>query len=286
MSTYNDKSYNYSGYASDRPTYNSELPSFLLKFHDSIPTNKREKVLDVATGTGIFARLISGYFESTVATDISEKMLNVADQPPTGKIDYLVCGAEDMSMFSDNSFDMITVATGAHWFKPIEFLKESKRVLKPNGTLAIFGYPGFGHFPKNPKCDTVLRELGMDKLGDYWDKGRNSLERFYSNYNILTREFGFNDVYHGVYPQEALNYSGCDSVAMPGPSVINTQMTWSSLLKFLKTFSSLNNYHLEFPDEKNAALVAVEKMMLLSGDTDFDTRIEFLWEQGIILCRA
>ncbi|OMJ12475.1 putative S-adenosylmethionine-dependent methyltransferase CRG1 [Smittium culicis] len=286
MSTYAESGYSSAGYATGRPTYSPKSPDFLVKYHKQIEANECGHVLDVATGTGIFARLISDRFRETTATDISKVMLESAAQPAKGKIEYIQGSAEDMSIIPDKSVDMVTVATGAHWFNSTKFLTEAKRVLKPNGTLAIFGYSGFGYFPKSPKCDKIMREFCMDKLGDYWDKGRNNLERLYSNYNIKTRQMGFKDVYHGVYPQQATHYTGCDSVVMDAPNIIDFKMTWKSLLKYLQTMSCVHNYHVEFPDERNVAEVAVERMMHEAGESDWDSILDFIWEQSVVLCRC
>ena len=40
----------------------------------------------------------------------------------------------------DSSIDLLTVCQAVHWFDLDTFYKEVKRVLKPNGVLALYGY--------------------------------------------------------------------------------------------------------------------------------------------------
>jgi len=122
-----------------------------------ISGSKPKFVLDVATGTGDMAILISRmlHTEKTVGIDISEGMLEVgrkkiAKLGLAGQVDLLTGDAESIQ-FPDNSFDAITVAFGVRNFEKLQTgLSEMKRVLKPGGKLLIleFSKPrrsGFKH---------------------------------------------------------------------------------------------------------------------------------------------
>jgi trans-aconitate 3-methyltransferase len=85
-------------------------------------------------------------------------------------IDYQACSAEKLP-FEDSSIDVITSAQAFHWFKHDEFFKEAKRVLKPNGTIAILGY-AFARIKDSPKASSLVEELGLKKLENYWGKGK------------------------------------------------------------------------------------------------------------------
>ena len=48
---------------------------------------------------------------------------------------------QDLDNFDGNSISLITVCQAVHWFPDIEqFYERAKRVLKPGGVLAVFGY--------------------------------------------------------------------------------------------------------------------------------------------------
>src|SRR4029077_6881846 len=89
-------------YAKYRPGYPEELIEYIL----SHVTN-RETAWDCATGNGQAALLLSSYFKKVFATDISENQISHATQNPA--ITYLLSAAEKTS-FTDNTFDLITVA--------------------------------------------------------------------------------------------------------------------------------------------------------------------------------
>lgn len=100
-------------------------------------------ILDIATGTGDLAIL----FAETAATeiiglDISQGMLDmgkkkISDKNLDSKI-QMVLGDGEKIPYSDNYFDVITVAYGVRNFENLEKgLSEILRVLKPNGTFII-----------------------------------------------------------------------------------------------------------------------------------------------------
>lgn len=93
-------------------------------------------------------------------------MLEFAVRLPN--IDYQACPAEKLP-FDDSSVDVITSAQAFHWFKHDQFFKEAKRVLKPNGTIAIMGY-AFARIKGSPKASELIEQLGVQKLDGYWGK--------------------------------------------------------------------------------------------------------------------
>jgi ubiquinone/menaquinone biosynthesis C-methylase UbiE len=62
-------------------------------------------------------------------------MLNYALQ--SDKIHYSIASAEQQP-FSDNTFDLITVSSGVHWFDIDKFLIEANRLLKSKSWLVLY----------------------------------------------------------------------------------------------------------------------------------------------------
>ncbi|KAJ2894726.1 trans-aconitate methyltransferase 1, partial [Coemansia aciculifera] len=151
MATYSNPIYDSSNYQTNRPQYKDALVDAILEYHLKNPEAATDLAVDVATGTGIFARQLQRAFTKVIGVDISEVMLQsarkVVTQPP---IEFIQSPAESLSFLKSDSVDVITVATGAHWFDVQSFVNEAKRVLKPTGTLAIFGYTGFASFVDYP----------------------------------------------------------------------------------------------------------------------------------------
>ena len=95
-----------------------------------------KKVLDAGCGDGEIGRLLKEQLEIDVyGIDISRKGVALAKQKG------LHAKVADMSVaipFADNMFDLVlSSATIEHVINPDKFLKEIRRVLKPNGILLV-----------------------------------------------------------------------------------------------------------------------------------------------------
>ena len=114
-------------------------------------------ILDVATGTGDMAIMLTKYLPSSRVTgiDISKGMLErgrekIARLKLEGRVELLE-GDSEAIHFPDNHFDAVTVAFGVRNFENLERgLEEMLRVLKPGGRLVILEFsqprtPGIRH---------------------------------------------------------------------------------------------------------------------------------------------
>jgi SAM-dependent methyltransferase len=117
--------------------------------------------------------VLATYFKEVEATDISETQL--AKAPLLSNISYGVQRAERTN-FDDQSFDLITVAQAIHWFDLDAFLKEARRVLRPGGTLAVWGY---GLLQFGATCDEQIRHFYTEVVGPYWDGERRHIDSGY-----------------------------------------------------------------------------------------------------------
>jgi SAM-dependent methyltransferase len=156
-------------YAAFRPDYPNELYEFIFRHVTSFSS-----AWDCATGNGQAAKVLSEKFESVQATDISEKQM--ANGFQASNITYSVSPAEKTN-FQNQTFDLITVAQAAHWFKLDLFYQEVKRVAKPGGILAIWGY---GLLRVNPAFDEQVKDLYKNVVGPYWDPERRLIDESYA----------------------------------------------------------------------------------------------------------
>ncbi|MEX0291438.1 MAG: class I SAM-dependent methyltransferase [Flavobacteriaceae bacterium] len=153
-----------------RPTYPPELYKEILQY-----VKERKTCWDCATGNGQVAQELSKYFSKVYATDLSQKQLDQAEQQRN-----IVFKKErsERTGFKDDQFDLITVAQAIHWFDMETFNKEVRRVSKPGGIIAVWGY---GLLRPGEKIDTLLREFYSEIVGPYWNKERKHLDNKYES---------------------------------------------------------------------------------------------------------
>jgi len=113
------------------------------KVLELVAAKNPEKILDIATGTGDLAILMTQTkAKKIIGLDISAGMLEVGikkikDKKLSHIIDMIIGDSENMP-FPDNHFDAITVSFGIRNFENLEKgLAEILRVLKPNGIFVI-----------------------------------------------------------------------------------------------------------------------------------------------------
>ena len=103
-----------------------------------------DRVLDVATGTGMVAReLVRQTGCSVVGVDQSPEMLAQARARANGKVELVEASAESLP-FADGEFDALTFTYLMRYVDdPAATLAELARVVKPGGTIAglEFGLP-------------------------------------------------------------------------------------------------------------------------------------------------
>lgn len=194
-------------YARFRPNYPPELFRFLEEQLES-----KEMAWDCATGNGQVARELAKFMKLVEATDISAQQLKNAIKSPT--INYSLQPAE-RTTFPDSSFDFITVAQAIHWFDFDNFFKEVKRLLKPEGLIAVIGY---SLFKSNPETESVIFDFYENMVGPFWDPERKYLEEHYQSI-----PFPFEELPVPPFQQEY-------------------EWSFEQLTGYLKTWSAVNHF--------------------------------------------
>ncbi|MEN8408429.1 class I SAM-dependent methyltransferase [Acinetobacter bereziniae] len=222
-------------YQQARPSYPQNVVQEIL---NHVP--ERSFAWDCGAGSGQFTQLLTPYFDHIVATDLSEKQLQLA--PYFDNVSYQVQSAEHTS-FAAHSFDLISVAQAIHWFDFDGFYKEVQRTLKPQGILAVIGY-GLIQV-ENKVIHSMIQDVYFKKLNGYWDAERRYIDEEYQ-----TIPFPFEEI----------------TVAS-----FKMQYQWSAaqLLKYLSTWSAIKHYC-----EKNQDHPLLELAEQLSSEHE-DLKIEF-----------
>lgn len=158
-------------YVKYRPLYPRELYDFIFQH---VPA--RNMALDCGTGNGQAAGVLAEYFTEVHATDISEKQVEKAIQ--RSNLHYHICNAEK-TPFADNSFDLVTCATAAHWFRFDEFYREMKRVSRNNAVFACWAYSLCR--TDQPELNALIDDFYYKKVYNYWDAERRYVEKEYNS---------------------------------------------------------------------------------------------------------
>ena len=106
-----------------------------------IPAGGQLRILDIGTGTGFFAFLLSSLGHRVTGIDLTPSMIQEAKeigQTLHSSAQFRVMDAEKL-LFADESFDMV-ISRNLTWTlpHPQEAYREWQRVLKPGGLLLNF----------------------------------------------------------------------------------------------------------------------------------------------------
>lgn len=223
------------GYAGDayhkfRPSYSQEIYTLIYQFHSQ---NEGEYTLaiDAGCGTGQSTTELAKQFKQVYGIDTLKDQVDNAIVKDN--ITYQLGAAEDLSGFKDHSVDLISVATAFHWFNQDLFFKEVKRVLRHNGTLAIFSY----YYPvirDEPKANEILQALVMGELSKYVNGNIHYIKNLYRDI-----QFPFYRQKWYISPKEA------DITGISEPvhgALMEETMTIERFADYIKTSSAYYNY--------------------------------------------
>lgn len=195
-------------YAEFRPTYPGALFDLLAR---TAPA--RGHAWDCACGSGQATLDLAERFETVIGTDASAKQIAAAPTHP--RVTYAV-GPAERSGLEEHSMDLITVAQGLHWFDRPAFFTEARRVLRPQGLLAVWTY-GIPRL-NDSNLDKVMQTFYWETVGPFWAPERRYVEDGYRSI-----EFPFTEI--------------------AGPSLsMREQWTLPQFLGYLRSWSAVGQY--------------------------------------------
>lgn len=179
--------------------------SWRKKVVQLVGKNNPKKILDIATGTGDLAIMMSVLKpDKIVGLDISEGMLEIGKQKIAkanlSNIIEMIVGDSENIPFEDNTFDAITVSFGVRNFENLDKgLSEINRVLKPSGNFVVLETSNPTKFPfkqgykfyTNFFLPIIGKLFSKDKVAySYLSKSANSFP-FGKNFNNILQKNGF-----------------------------------------------------------------------------------------------
>jgi demethylmenaquinone methyltransferase / 2-methoxy-6-polyprenyl-1,4-benzoquinol methylase len=169
-------------------------PRWRAAMVDAVDPRPGQRILDVATGTGMVARALAGRGAIVTALDQSEAMLSVARAREHPGVTF-VRGEAERLPFADGSFDALTFTYLLRYVDdPATTLTELARVVKPGGRIGMveFAVPG------NPALRRLWRvhtRAGLPLIGRvlspaWYEVGRflgPNIEQFHAAYPDLAQ---------------------------------------------------------------------------------------------------
>ena len=121
-------------YQQGRPGYSSDAVALIV----NQMLKQGNKIADVGSGTGLLAKefMTKGY--DVYCVEPNDEMRSQAESLYSTDPHFIsVNGTAENTTLKSNSVDLVTAAAAFHWFDAEAFRKECKRILKPNGYVAL-----------------------------------------------------------------------------------------------------------------------------------------------------
>jgi len=217
--------------------------TILNKYFEKI---KNSVLLDVGIGTGRTTYHLSAIAKKYVGVDISQGMINGANENFRNQnLDFKVCDARNMSIFDDNTFDVVFFSFNGIDHIEIDerilFFNEVKRISKKDALL-VFSTHNIQNIPKLMRLKWSSHPIIFyENFLKFLKLKYHNLKRDFSNKKVIkindgVHNFGFVLTYiNPTYQKELLENYGFKNVSCFGyPSgnelnsdeLINTTDPW------------------------------------------------------------
>jgi len=123
-------------YVAARPRYPDAVASLLAR---ELNLAADAVIADIGSGTGISCGpfLAAGF--NVIGVEPNDAMRAAAERELAGHTRYRgVNGTAEASTLATSSVDLVIAAQAFHWFDPVRFAAETRRILRRDGALALF----------------------------------------------------------------------------------------------------------------------------------------------------
>lgn len=286
-------------YAKRRSGYPAALINEIVDLHRRTG-GECKCVLDIGCGPGNSTRDLAAHFDHAIGLDPAAGMVTAAQE--TGgrgrksPIAYMQGSAETCEDVADNSVDLISAGTSAHWFDMQRFWPTAARVLKPKGTVAFFTVWGMAYYPTDaPEAKEIQRIL--DDLERHDPGGLGPYQAVPGNWHLIS-------VYKDLqmpwsisppceaFPEAGYKYQIWNPDGAPDPvdgSYMNglRPMTFEDAATWIGTISAATRWREAHPDIAHteedciiAAFARIRSIMRAAGKTE--DKITFVGPTGLV----
>lgn len=171
-------------YSKYRPTYPiavvEAITSYVTRLGGSLG-----HALDVACGSGQSTFYLKDTFKLITGVDISKAQLEEAkskcQKENIDNIQFLTGSGMELPVESE-SVDVVTIAQALHWLDIDKFFTECKRVLKPRGCVAVYGYGNVCLI--NKQCNELVSNFYSNTLQGCWHDARHHIDEEYRSIHM------------------------------------------------------------------------------------------------------
>ena len=148
-------------YIKYRPSYPLEIIDFLkekkILADDSV-------IADIGSGTGILTKIFLDNGNQVYGVEPNKDMREAAEKNLQGFTNFTSLeGSAESTGLEENCIDLITAGQAFHWFDVEEAKREFKRILKPNGNVAlIWNNRGKAGTDFNSSYENFILKYGTD----------------------------------------------------------------------------------------------------------------------------
>ncbi|MCC8424250.1 class I SAM-dependent methyltransferase [Mucilaginibacter sp. UR6-11] len=122
-------------YVKYRPGYSEQVLVFLS---EQAHLSNQSTIADIGSGTGIFTKLLLDKDYKVYAVEPNDAMRQYAEEDlKKYNTFHSVNGTAEKTTLAGNSMDLVVCAQAFHWFDQQKTKSEFKRILKPNGLVAL-----------------------------------------------------------------------------------------------------------------------------------------------------
>lgn len=119
-----------------RPHYPGEMIEAIIIHSELTPTSV---IADIGSGTGISSEIFLKLGYAVIGIEPNQAMREAAENLLASYPSFVsVDGTAEATTLNDHSVDLIIAGQAFHWFDREKFREECKRILKPNGNVALF----------------------------------------------------------------------------------------------------------------------------------------------------
>jgi len=179
-----------SNYVRYRPGYPAAVIDLLKK---ECGLNRSTVVADVASGTGIFTRMLLENGTRVFGVEPNPEMRKAGEEFLAAYPDFIsVNGTAEATTLPDHSVDLVTAAQAAHWFDLREARREFVRILKPTGwAVLLWNERRIDSTPFLRDYEKLLLRYGTDYQNVRHERTTGEIETFFAPSPFQTGTFDY-----------------------------------------------------------------------------------------------